>query len=158
MTSDEERLEMLEELIEELELRGASEPIIVEGPRDVKAMRAVGITGMIIPINTGNSLVNFCATLAAEYRKVIILTDWDRKGGHLAQLLRKGFEAADAKYDELPRRKIASLTRKELKDIEGLPAYIDRLRKTVESISASGFRNGMRKGKSRRNLTGAERD
>ena len=137
MTSDEERLGLLEKLIEELDERSASEPIIVEGPRDVKAMRALGITGMVKAINTGNSLVNFCATLASEHRRFIILTDWDRKGGHLAQLLRKGFEAADTKFDENPRRKIANLTKKELKDIEGLPAYIERLRKSMESRSPS---------------------
>lgn len=144
MTSDEERLEMLEELIEELEERSASEPIIVEGARDVKAMRALGITGMVRAVNTGNSLVNFCAALASEHRRFIILTDWDRKGGHLAQLLRKGFEAADAKFDEKTRRMIANLTKKELKDIESLPAYIDRLRKSMEARSASGPRKKAR--------------
>lgn len=145
MTSEAERLEMLEEMIEELERRSASEPIIVEGPRDVRAMRELGITGIVKSINTGNSLVNFCATLAAEHDKFIIMTDWDRKGGHIAQLLRKGFEAADAKYDDALRRKIANLTKKELKDIEGFPAYLDRLRKSVEHRSPSESREEMRR-------------
>lgn len=140
MTTEKERLEMLEEIVEELDQRSASEPIIVEGPRDVKAMRMLGITGIVRSINIGNSLINFCASLASEHDRFIILTDWDRKGGHIAQLLRKGFEAADAKYDENLRRKIASLTKKDLKDIEGLPAYIERLRMLVrnrEQLSSS---------------------
>ncbi|MEM2839094.1 MAG: toprim domain-containing protein [Thermoplasmata archaeon] len=145
MTSEAERLEMLEEMIEELERRSASEPIIVEGPRDVRAMRELGITGIVKSINTGNSLVNFCAALAAEHDRFIIMTDWDRKGGHIAQLLRKGFEAADAKYDDALRRKIANLTKKELKDIEGFPAYLDRLRKSVEHRSPSESREEMRR-------------
>ncbi|MEM4262854.1 MAG: toprim domain-containing protein [Thermoplasmata archaeon] len=145
MISEAERLEMLEEMIEELERRSASEPIIVEGPRDVRAMRELGITGIVKSINTGNSLVNFCAALAAEHDRFIIMTDWDRKGGHIAQLLRKGFEAADAKYDDALRRKIANLTKKELKDIEGFPAYLDRLRKSVEHRSPSESREEMRR-------------
>lgn len=147
MISEAERLEMLEEVIEELERRSASEPIIVEGPRDVRAMRALGITGIVKSINTGNSLVNFCSALAAEHNKFIILTDWDRKGGHIAQILRRGFEAADAKYDDDLRRKIANLTKKELKDIEGLPTYLDRLRKSVEHRSSSEPHGEMRRRK-----------
>ena len=145
MTSESERLEMLEEVIDELEQRSASEPIIVEGPRDVRAMRALGITGIVKSINTGNSLVNFCAALAEEHHRFIILTDWDRKGGHIAQLLRRGFEAVDAKYDDALRRKIANLTKKELKDIEGFPAYLDRLRKSVEHESFPRSRERMQR-------------
>ncbi|MDH4122669.1 MAG: toprim domain-containing protein [Thermoplasmata archaeon] len=131
MISDEDRLEDLEEVIDELITRSWTEAIIVEGPRDVKALRALGVNGTIKSINRGVSIINLCESLSVEHDKFIILTDWDRKGGQLAQLLRKGFVTVDAKYDDRLRKKISSLTKKDLKDIEGLPKYMERLRKSL---------------------------
>ncbi|MCL6014549.1 MAG: toprim domain-containing protein [Candidatus Thermoplasmatota archaeon] len=59
------------------------EPIIVEGDHDVKALREVGITGEIIKINQGISIENFCSRISSQYSKVILLTDFDRKGNEL---------------------------------------------------------------------------
>ena len=131
MISDEDRLQDLEEVIDELITRSWTEAIIVEGPRDVKALRALGVNGTIKSINRGVSIINLCESLSVEHDKFIILTDWDRKGGQLAQLLRKGFVTVDAKYDDRLRKKISSLTKKDLKDIEGLPKYMERLRKSL---------------------------
>jgi len=144
MMTDAERLEEIEEIIDELIQRSGSEPIIVEGPRDVKALRSLGIKGLVKSINTGNSIINYCEALSAEHGRFIIMTDWDRKGGHLAKLLKKGFEASDAKYDDTPRRKIVNLTKKDVKDIEGLPSYVDRLRRAVNNKYSDRYRKNYR--------------
>ena len=140
MITDEKRLEELEDIIDELTERSESEAIIVEGSRDVKAMRALGIVGIIRPVNIGTSIINFCEVLSTEHDRFIIMTDWDRKGGQLAQLLRRGFVTVDTKYDDILRKKIAHLTKKDVKDVEGLPAYIQRLRESVERKSPKSHR------------------
>jgi len=131
MISDAERLEKIEELLEELAERSQSEPIIVEGLRDVRALRNLGVDGLVQIVNTGSSIMNLCESLSSEHDRFIILTDWDRKGGQIAHQLDRGLEACDAKRDMETRANIARLSKKEIKDVEGLPGYISRLRKSV---------------------------
>lgn len=131
MIDEAERLEKLEKLVADLVERSASEPIIVEGSRDVRALREIGVEGIVRPVNTGVGIINFCEALAAEHDKFIILTDWDRKGGQIAHRLEIGFESVDVRYDTQIRAKMAMLSKKEIKDVESLPSYLDRLRKFV---------------------------
>jgi len=136
MISEEERLKKLEKTVAELIERSESEPIIVEGTRDVRALREIGVEGIIKPVNTGAGIINFCEALAAEHDSFIILTDWDRKGGQIAHHLRIGFESVDAKYDSQLRARMAMLVKKEIKDVESLPSYLDRLRKSMPAVSS----------------------
>jgi 5S rRNA maturation endonuclease (ribonuclease M5) len=135
MISEAERLDKLEKIIEDLIERSSNEPIIVEGSRDVKALRDLGVEGMILAMNTGSSIVNLCESLSSEHDRFIILTDWDRKGGQIAHQLERGLESCDVKHDMSVRANIARLTKKEIKDVEGLPGFIRRLQKSVISRS-----------------------
>lgn len=63
---------------------------------------------------------------------MIILTDWDRKGGRLARALKEAFEANDVKVLDGMRIKLAILVKKEVKDIESIPRYVARLRSFAE--------------------------
>jgi 5S rRNA maturation endonuclease (ribonuclease M5) len=137
MISEAERLEKLEKIVEELVDRSKDEPIIVEGSRDVRALRDLGVDGMIRIVNTGSSIMSLCESLSSEHDRFIILTDWDRKGGQIAHQLDRGFESCDAKRDMGIRANIARLAKKEIKDVEGLPGYMARLRKSVVSRPAS---------------------
>ena len=67
-------------------------PIIVEGEKDAEALRRLGIVGKIIVINRGISLIVFSDNIARKYSEVIILTDWDRKGGFLCHTIKKNLE------------------------------------------------------------------
>lgn len=138
MISEAERLDKLEKIVDDLIERSSDEPIIVEGSRDIKALRALGVEGMIRAVNTGSSIVNLCESLSSEHDRFIILTDWDRKGGQIAHQLKRGFESCDVRHDMLVRANIARLTKKEIKDVEGLPGLIRRLQKSVLSRSPSG--------------------
>jgi 5S rRNA maturation endonuclease (ribonuclease M5) len=144
MISEAERLEKLEKIIDDLVERSSDEPIIVEGSRDIKALRDLGVEGMIIAVNTGNSIVNFCESMSSEHDRFIVLTDWDRKGGQIAHQLERGFESCDAKHDMSVRANVARLTKKEIMDVEGLPGFIRRLQKSVYSKSPSGHNNPRR--------------
>lgn len=141
MISEAERLEKLERLIDDLIDRSPEEPIIVEGSRDVHALRELGIDGIVQAVNTGSSIMNLCESLSSEHDRFIILTDWDRKGGQIAHQLDRGLESCDAKRDMDIRASIARLSKKEIKDVEGLPGYIRRLRKSVLAKTPSDHRN-----------------
>ena len=126
----EETLEDIMALIEELASQSGV-PIIVEGRKDMRALEKLGITGNIIVLNDGHSIIDTCTKLSEEYEKAIILMDWDRKGGQLARLLMDALEANDMKYDSDIRAGISRLSKKEIKDIESLPKYLARLKERV---------------------------
>jgi len=124
---DLERFEKLEELI--LELQQMSEKgalIIVEGKRDRKALRALGITGVIM-LGTKKSILVFCEEVAREYNNVIVLTDWDEKGDKLAVLMEGYLRSTGATVNMDIRKKIQNLVQKRIKDIESLDTHISNL-------------------------------
>jgi len=123
----EQRYEELVAVIDELAEASAQAPVIVEGERDVRSLRALGVIGDVLPLNRGTTVFATCERLAADHRQVIILTDWDVRGGRLARLLRDGLAANGVKYDETLRAKLAFLCQKEIKAVEDLARYVERL-------------------------------
>ncbi|UCF07730.1 MAG: topoisomerase [Thermoplasmata archaeon] len=124
----EELVEKIERVVEELISLNTAIPVIVEGESDVRALRKLGLSGEIISINTGQSIFNFCEELSQKHDEVIILTDWDRKGGHLGKLITEGLKANGVKFNIQIRAKLAAYCRKETKDVEGLVACMHRLK------------------------------
>jgi 5S rRNA maturation endonuclease (ribonuclease M5) len=127
----EELLEKILEVVDELKEANETMPIIVEGEADVRALRELGLKGDILPINTGQSLFNFCEDLAKKYSRVIILTDWDRKGGHLCRILSEDLKANDVYFEIGLRAKLAGHCKKETKDVEGLSGCVLRLERRI---------------------------
>ncbi len=124
---DLERLEKLEELILELQqMSDKGAVIIVEGQRDRKALRALGITGTIV-LGTKKSILVFCEEVAREYKNVIVLTDWDEKGEKLAALMEGYLRSTGAAVNMDIRKKIKNLVQKRIKDIESLDTHISNL-------------------------------
>ena len=125
--NDPERLEKLEELILELQqMSDKGAVIIVEGQRDRKALRALGITGTIV-LGTKKSILVFCEEVAREYKNVIVLTDWDEKGEKLAALMEGYLRSTSAAVNMDIRKKIKNLVQKRIKDIESLDTHISNL-------------------------------
>lgn len=118
----------------ELEYLSEREPVIVEGARDVAALKKLGITKNVHPLNKGKSVFGFCEDLAKKSRSAVILTDWDRRGGRLARMLREGLEANGVRINDRIRTQIVILSKKEIKDIESLPTFIDRLKAMPRGI------------------------
>jgi 5S rRNA maturation endonuclease (ribonuclease M5) len=124
----EELVEKIEKVIDELITLNDDVPVIVEGESDLRTLRELGLEGIIIKINVGQSIFNLCEEIARKYTVIIILTDWDRKGGHLSRLLQEGLKANDVKFITDVRARLAYLCRKETKDVEGLVGTIQRLK------------------------------
>ena len=124
----EELVEKIEKVLAELIALNDFVPVIIEGESDRRALRELGLEGIIIKINVGHSIFNLCEEIARKYTDVIILTDWDRKGGHLSRLLQEALKANDVKFNTDIRARLASYCRKETRDVEGLVGTIHRLK------------------------------
>ncbi len=96
-------------------------PIIVEGDKDADALRRLGVVGKIIVINRGVSLIVFSDNIARRYSEVIILTDWDRKGGFLCHTIKRNLEgrvSCNTYFREFFAKNSMVRT------IEGLPSWL----------------------------------
>ena len=124
-------LEELEKLLSELQEENKIIPIIVEGDKDVAALRKLDIKGTIISTNTGRSLADFCDRIAENYKDIIILTDWDWRGGRLCHTIRKNLEGrvnCNIRYRELFARYSM------IRTVEGLPSWIETIKKKLNLV------------------------
>jgi dTMP kinase len=122
-----ETLDTLEETLKEMDQASKIMPIIVEGLKDRMALRSLGVNGNIIVLNDGGSILATCEKLARQWSAAIIFTDWDQKGGELAHALADALGALEVSYDTEYRAGVSMLVKKDIKDVEGLPALMRRL-------------------------------
>jgi 5S rRNA maturation endonuclease (ribonuclease M5) len=128
MLTVEERLEQLEKVFEDLEEDSERTPIIVEGVQDVAALKRLGIHKNVMALNRGMSIFSFAEMVSRRFDDAIVLTDWDRRGGQLARMLREALLANGVSVNNRYRTQIVILSKKEVKDIESLPRFVERLR------------------------------
>lgn len=122
-----EQHEAVVRVLEELTEANREAPVIVEGPEDRKSLRQLGIRGEIWTLNSGTSVFNLCERVSARHGRAIILTDWDRRGGQLCKRLRDGLEANGVRYDVDVRARLSYLCRKDIKDVESLARFVERI-------------------------------
>ena len=138
-TTDLERVERLREVIQALYEVNKRIPIIVEGKRDVNALRKIGFVGDIIILHGGKGLYEFCEEISEKFHRVILLMDWDDKGETLNKNV-AGY--LNGQWEEFSafREIIKVLCQKDINDIEGLPTLLDRLAGTeVKIAEPEGF-------------------
>ena len=114
-------MEDFKKILDELREENKKAPIIVEGEKDVEALRKLDIKGEITQVNSGRSLIDFCDFIASKYTDVIILTDWDRKGGYLCHTIVKNLQGR-VNCNMYFREFIAKNAT--IKTLEGLPSWI----------------------------------
>ena len=113
-------LEEIEKALTDLREENKKIPVIVEGEKDIEALKKLGLTGKIISLNSGSSLIDFCDKIAREYKDIIILTDWDKKGGFLCSTIRRNLQGrvfCNTYYREVFAK--CSM----IKTVEGLPSW-----------------------------------
>ncbi len=101
--------------------------VVVEGERDQTSLRRLGLPGPIVKVHRGRALAGTAHDLVGRSRRVIVLTDWDTEGGHLARRLREFLEAERLHLDLEYRRRLARIVRGELVHVEGLHGWARRL-------------------------------
>ena len=124
----EKSLEDLEKALFELREENKTIPIIVEGDKDIEALRKLEVTGEIIRFNQGLSIPDFCNMISQKYKSIILLTDWDRKGGYLCSTIKKNLEGlvnCNTRYREIFAK------RSMIRTLEGLPSWIMTLKQKV---------------------------
>ncbi len=116
------------EVLDDIEDASAKKPVVVEGRKDVEALKRLGLRRNVVSLGKGLTVFAFCEKLSAKHSAAVVMTDWDRKGGKLARMLKDALEANGVKADTDLRARLVILTKKDIKDIESLPAYVERLR------------------------------
>ncbi len=100
--------------------------LVVEGERDRRSVQRLGWGGPVAVVHRGRPISATASSLAVPAGKVIVLTDWDTEGGHLARRLRDFLEADRATLDLEYRRRLARVLRGELTHVEGLFGWVRR--------------------------------
>ncbi len=125
--------EGLDKVLDDLIEKNRAVPVIVEGEYDRRALRELGVLGDIRVLNRGNSVLALCERIAREHREAIILTDWDVRGGRLARNLRDALTANGVRYDDELRARLTILCRKDIKDVESLHRFVERVAELAAS-------------------------
>jgi 5S rRNA maturation endonuclease (ribonuclease M5) len=121
-------LEALEELIASLidaSYQGAA--VIVEGRRDLQALRALGLPGPVI-MASRRSALDLAEDAARSYDQIILLTDWDSKGEEMCKTIELHLRSVGSRPDREMRSRLKKLVQKEIKDVESLSQYVQRMR------------------------------
>lgn len=118
-------------------------PILVEGLRDEKALRALGFTGVVERVNRGWDRSRLVAYLHETYGTrnivdkrpaLILLMDWDRTGGRLQTALRDQLMAMDMPVDEDLRTVLLRVMKPEARTIEALAPHSRHLNPLIEEF------------------------
>ena len=95
--------------------------IVVEGVHDREALEALGVTKEIATYSAGFSYAGFVDYLMNRYRRIAILTDYDRAGKRLNRRLTASLERAGVKVENQYRERIGRiLCLRGIRDIESI--------------------------------------
>jgi len=108
-------------------------PILVEGKKDVEALRILGIEGPIESVKTGGrSFVDVVSELEeSKSPKVILLLDFDRRGKEGTKRLQLSLEKAKIRVDVEFWRAFSRLVGRDVQCVEGLVAYLENLKARI---------------------------
>lgn len=121
-------LDALEEQISALlEASHKGAAIIVEGLRDERALRSLGVSGPVI-MASRRPAIELAEDAARRYGAIVVLTDWDLKGDEMALKIEQHLRSAGVRADMEIRSRLKKLVRKEIKDVESLSLYVERMR------------------------------
>lgn len=93
-------------------------PIVVEGIKDITALRGLGLTGPIHAL-AGHNIVSLADELA-DSRRLLILFDFDRRGGQLTRHLIKQLEGRGVSVLHKERHQLRRAFCWRVRVIEGL--------------------------------------
>ncbi len=130
---DLDRAKKLKEFLEFLYEINKRIPVIVEGKKDLLALRRLGFVGEIIQLHTGKGLYEFCDNISGRFNKVILLIDWDENGDILYKKLSDNLRGMWEEFSHL-REMLKVLCQKDVKAIEDMPVLLKRLSGTEVSI------------------------
>lgn len=115
---------------------GQACPILIEGKKDVLALKKLGFTGPIEKLNRGWGRSRLVAYLYETYgtrnlidggASVILLMDWDRTGGRIQNDISVRLKSMDVVIDESTRAELFKSMKLEGKTVESLAPFAHEL-------------------------------
>lgn len=101
--------------------------ILVEGKKDVVALRSLGTKAEIFQVKGRNFSKLICKLQEERHRRVIIMPDFDRKGEEKYQQWCKALRGIVG-VDYLTWKKFRVLVMRNVKDVEGLPKLVEKIK------------------------------
>jgi 2,5-diamino-6-(ribosylamino)-4(3H)-pyrimidinone 5'-phosphate reductase len=115
-------------------------PIIVEGKKDVEALRVSGVEGAVLTVKTGGK--SFLEVVSEIEQMgvpdVILFLDFDRRGKEGTKRLKQNLERAKIKPNVKFWRELSALVGKEIQCVESLTAYLGTLRMKIGASTHQG--------------------
>ncbi|RLI77096.1 hypothetical protein DRP05_11145 [Archaeoglobales archaeon] len=96
--------------------------IVVEGVKDRKSLRDLGVEGEIIVLTSCTDVVD-----KIRGKDVVILTDYDDRGNKIEKTLVKKFSSWGITPDVQIKRKIFRFVSKDITAVESLSKYLDKV-------------------------------
>jgi 5S rRNA maturation endonuclease (ribonuclease M5) len=125
----ERKLDKLLEIFRKLADKSTEAVVLVEGKKDRSALRVLGVRGNIVCMkHSSQILFDFLDQLPDK--EVVLLVDFDDYGASLVKKITQYLEEKRIKVNSVFWRKIRGLVRRDVKDIEGLPTYLEKLKKS----------------------------
>jgi len=122
---EERKLEKVERLLSSIRQFDEERILLVEGRRDMEALRKLGIEGKIFCLLTGKgTLPERLEKVSAKH--VLVLVDFDPEGERLAHVVSHMLNRRGVNADLSVWRSIRSYLKKDVRDIEGLANYLLR--------------------------------
>ena len=127
---EEKILQIIEALSEE-SARGT--PIVVEGKKDVEALRALGVEGKLVTVKTGSkSFLDVVSELEQmKVAEVVLFLDFDRRGKDGTKHLKQCLERARIKPNVKFWAALSALLGRDIQCVESLTAYLATLRTKI---------------------------
>ncbi len=101
-------------------------PILVEGRRDVEALRVIGFAGEILTLHGSRGFYEFADDLHDRYTSIVLLLDWDEKGEALQKQIGALLTGLWEAYATI-RDSLMNLCQKDIQDVQSLPSLLERL-------------------------------
>ena len=102
--------------------------VLVEGKRDVRALKNLGFAGEIVQLNRGWPVDKVVVWMFEKYQMPpIVLMDWDRTGGRLQKSIQSKFQSLDVLIPDEPRRTLSKAIRPDTLCVEALNSLADYL-------------------------------
>ena len=123
------KLEGLLKLVQKLDRQSSKTPILVEGKNDRLALRRLGIQGEIMCLKSStNILYDILDDVSSP--EIILLVDFDDYGISLAKNIIQHLEKKRIKVNTHFWRRLKALVRRDVKDVEGIVSYLEKLKKS----------------------------
>jgi len=113
--------------------------ILVEGKRDVHALRQLGFSGPIEQLNRGWPVDRFVVWIVENFDPPpIVLMDWDRTGGRLQRDIQRRMESLDVIISDELRRTLSKSIKPETLCVEDLASLTEHLLPLIDITDHDG--------------------